>query len=305
MTEDVMTTEKRPYIVCFGEVLWDIFPEGSRAGGAPFNVAYNVHKMGIDVKMLSKIGNDELGEKLTDKIKSWGITTDFIQVDEVHPTSTVIAKIDEHNEASYEIVENVAWDFIDFLPEHQDLVANAEAFIFGSLSARNEKTRETLLQLLELAKLKIFDVNFRPPFIDFEFIKILLNKADIVKMNKAEMKQILEFMGEEYTNEEENVLFIQKEFKVNEIIITKGSKGAGYFVGDQNYNFPAVPITIADTVGSGDSFLAGFISKRIQNQEPEEIIKEGIALGAFITSKSGACPDYSYSEFQKFKESKF
>jgi fructokinase len=113
--------------------LWDIFPEGSRAGGAPFNVAYNVHKMGIDVKMLSKTGKDELGEKLTDKIKSWGITTDFIQIDEVHPTSTVIAKIDEHNEASYEIVENVAWDFIDFLPEHQDLVANAEAFVFGSL----------------------------------------------------------------------------------------------------------------------------------------------------------------------------
>jgi fructokinase len=76
-------------------------------------------------------------------------------------------------------------------------------------------------------------------------------------------------------------------------------------VGDQNYSFPAVPITIADTVGSGDSFLAGFISKRIQNQEPEEIIKEGIALGAFITSKSGACPDYSYSEFKKFKDSKF
>jgi fructokinase len=132
MTEDVMTTEKS-YIVCFGEVLWDIFPEGSRAGGAPFNVGYNVHKMGIDVKMLSKTGKDELGEKLTDKIKSWGITTDFIQIDEVHPTSTVIAKIDEHNEASYEIVENVAWDFIDFLPEHQDLVANAEAFVFGSL----------------------------------------------------------------------------------------------------------------------------------------------------------------------------
>ncbi len=66
-----MIKNKNPYIVCFGEVLWDIFPEGSRAGGAPFNVAYNVHKMDIDVKMLSKIGKDELGEKLTDKIKSW------------------------------------------------------------------------------------------------------------------------------------------------------------------------------------------------------------------------------------------
>lgn len=305
MLEDLMMMEKKSYIVCFGEVLWDIFPEGSRAGGAPFNVAYNVHKMGIDVKMLSKIGNDELGKKLTDQIKSWKITTDYIQIDENYPTSTVIAKIDEHNEATYDIVNDVAWDHIEFLPEDKDLVSNAEAFVFGSLSARNEKTKETLLQLLNVAKLKIFDVNFRPPFIDFELIKTLLHQSDIVKMNKAEMKQILEFIGKEYINEEESVSFIQKYFNIDEIILTKGSKGARYFVGDQNYSFSAVPITVADTVGSGDAFLSGFISKRIQNENPREILKQGIALGAFITSKSGACPDYEYSEFEKFKELSF
>jgi fructokinase len=296
---------KNSYIVCFGEVLWDIFPEGSRAGGAPFNVAYNVHKMGTDVKMLSKIGNDELGKKLTDQIKSWGITTDYIQIDENYPTSTVVAKIDEHNEATYDIVNNVAWDHIEFLPEDKDLVSNADAFIFGSLSARNEKTKVTLLQLLNVAKLKIFDVNFRPPFIDFELIKTLLYQSDIVKMNKSEMKQILEFIDEEYINEEKAIGYIQEHFNINEIILTKGSKGARYFVGDQNYSFSAVPITVADTVGSGDAFLSGFISKRIQNQNPEEIVKQGISLGAFITSKSGACPDYEYSEFKKFKELSF
>jgi fructokinase len=300
-----MMRDKNSYIVCFGEVLWDIFPEGSRAGGAPFNVAYNVHKMGIDVNMLSKIGNDELGKKLTDQIKSWEISTDYIQVDEKYPTSTVIAKIDKHNEATYEIINDVAWDFIEFLPEHKELVSNAEAFVFGSLSARNEKSKETLLQLLEFAKLKIFDVNFRPPFTEVELIKTLLQKADIVKMNKAELKQILEFIGKEYNNEEESVAFLQNHFDIKEVILTKGSKGAKYFVGDKNYSFEAVPITVADTVGSGDAFLSGFISKRIKNENPEEIIKQAISLGAFITSKSGACPDYEYSEFENFKNQKF
>ncbi|MDQ0594421.1 fructokinase [Chryseobacterium ginsenosidimutans] len=293
--------DKNPYIVCFGEVLWDIFPEGSKAGGAPFNVAYNVHKMGIDVKMLSKIGNDKLGKKLTDQIKSWGITTDYIQIDEKHPTSTVIAKIDEHNEATYEIITNVAWDFIEFLPEQKELVLNAEAFVFGSLSARNEKTKETLFQLLEFAKLKIFDVNFRPPFIDVELIKTLLHKADIVKMNKSELHQILEFIGKQYDSEEDSIAFLQNYFGIKEVILTKGSKGAKYFVGDQNYTFEAIPITVADTVGSGDAFLSGFISKRINKENPEEIIKQAISLGAFITSKLGACPDYEYSEFERFK----
>lgn len=293
--------KENPYVVCFGEVLWDIFPEGTRAGGAPFNAAYNVYKMGTDVKMLSRIGNDELGKKLTDQIKGWGLTTEYIQVDNEHPTSTVIAKIDEHNEATYDIVNHVAWDYIDFLPEHKELISNAEAFVFGSLSARNPKSKETLLKLIEFAKLKIFDVNFRPPFIDIDLIKELLHKADIVKMNKAEMRQIMEFLSEEYISEDESVTFIQNHFNIKEIVLTKGSKGARYFVGDRNYGFGAVPIKIADTVGSGDAFLAGFISKRIQGKSPEEIMTEAISLGAFITSKSGACPDYEYEEFQKFK----
>ncbi|WP_027379476.1 carbohydrate kinase family protein [Chryseobacterium daeguense] len=296
-----MVNNKNSYIVCFGEVLWDIFPEGSRAGGAPFNVAYNVHKTGVDVKMLSRIGDDQLGQKLIDQIKGWGITTDYIQIDKENPTSTVIAKIDEHNEASYEIIDQVAWDYIEILPEHKELISNAEAFIFGSLAARNEKTKNTLLQLLEYAKLKVFDVNFRPPFIDIELIKTLLHKADIVKMNKAEMRQIMAFLGEEYKSEDESAALIQKHFDIQEIILTKGSKGARYFVGNHNYGFTAIPITIADTVGSGDAFLSGFISKRIKGESPENIMNEAISMGAFITSKSGACPDYEYPEFEKFK----
>lgn len=294
--------QNNQYVVCFGEVLWDIFPQGSRAGGAPFNVAYNVYKMGVDVKVLSRIGNDDLGNKLIDQIKNWGITTDYIQVDSEKPTSTVIATIDEDNEASYEIINDVAWDYIEFSPELTELVSNADAFVFGSLSARNETTRKTLFRLLEHAKLKIFDVNFRPPFIEVELIKALLHQADIVKMNKAEMRQIMSFLEEEYVSEDESAAFILDYFKIKEIVLTKGSKGARYFVGNESYDCSAVPITIADTVGSGDSFLAGFISQRIQNEAPDTIMKEAIALGAFITSKEGACPDYDYEEFQKFRD---
>lgn len=298
-------TDKKPYILCFGEVLWDIFPEGSKAGGAPFNVAYNVHKMRVDVQVLSKTGNDDRGKKLREQIRNWGISTQLIQVDENHPTSTVIAKIDEHNEATYEIINDVAWDHIEYFPEYNELVSNAEAFVFGSLSSRNETTRNTLLKLLDQAKLKIFDVNLRPPFIDVELIKTLLYKADVVKINKSELQQILELTEEQYSTEEDAVKTIQRHFAVDEIVLTKGSEGARYFVGDKSYTIPAVPITVADTVGSGDAFLSGFIAKRIFNEIPEEILKNAVSLGAFITSKYGACPDYDYSEFKAFKANHF
>lgn len=297
-----MITNKYNYVVCFGEVLWDIFPTGSRAGGAPFNVAYNLFKMGIDAKMLSRIGNDELGHRLLNQIKDWGITTEFIQVDQEKATGTVIADFDEHGEAVYDIVKEVAWDYIQPLPEHKELIQNSEAFVFGSLITRNKTSQNTLLELLDYSKFRVFDVNFRPPFIDFEFIKKLLHKADLVKMNKAELRTILEYLGEDYVDEDTSIRHLQAYFNLNEIVLTKGSKGARYFVGNTAYDFPAVHIEIADTVGSGDSFLAGFLSKRIQGRSPEEIMKQATSLGAFITSKSGACPDYTYEEFRTFRE---
>ncbi|WP_312822978.1 carbohydrate kinase [Epilithonimonas sp.] len=293
---------KKSYAVCFGEVLWDIFPTGSRAGGAPFNVAYNLDKMGVEVQMISKVGNDELGKNLLEQIDSWEISTNHIQIDNEKPTGTVIANFDEHGEAHYDIVNNVAWDNIQITPEQKELIQNSEAFVFGSLIARNEESKNTLLELIELSKFRVFDVNFRPPFIDFDLIKTLLHKANLVKMNKAELRTIIEFLGEEYIDEDTSIKHIQNYFDLNEIVLTKGSKGARYFVGNENYTFSAVSIDVQDTVGSGDSFLAGFLSKRIQGKNPQEIMKQGVSLGAFITSKSGACPDYSYEEFKSFRE---
>lgn len=293
---------KKSYAVCFGEVLWDIFPTGSRAGGAPFNVAYNLDKMGVEVQMISKVGNDELGKNLLEQIDSWEISTNHIQIDNEKPTGTVIANFDEHGEAHYDIVKNVAWDNIQITPEQKELIQNSEAFVFGSLIARNKESKNTLLELIELSKFRVFDVNFRPPFIDFELIKTLLHKANLVKMNKAELRTIIEFLGEEYIDEDTSIKHIQNYFDLNEIVLTKGSKGARYFVGSENYTFSAVSIDVQDTVGSGDSFLAGFLSKRIQGKNPQEIMKQAVSLGAFITSKSGACPDYSYEEFKSFRE---
>ncbi|MCD0478690.1 carbohydrate kinase [Chryseobacterium sp. LC2016-29] len=296
-----MNTNKS-YIVCFGEILWDVFPNGFRAGGAPFNVAYNLDKMGVEVQMISKIGNDELGKNLLTQIKNWGVSTDYIQVDDEKATGTVMATFDNHGEAHYDILNNVAWDYISTIPQHRDLIQNSEALVFGSLIGRNEESRKTLLDLVELSKFRVFDVNFRPPFIDFDFIKILLHKAHLVKMNKAELRTIIQYLDEEYLDEETSIRFIQKYFDLNEIVLTKGSKGARYFVGKDSFTFPAVSIDVNDTVGSGDSFLAGFLSKRIQAKPPKEIMKQAVSLGAFITSKSGACPDYTYEEFRSFRE---
>lgn len=291
-----------PSIFCYGEVLWDIFPTGARAGGAPFNVAYNLKRMGVDAHMISRVGDDAYGRTLLAQIEDWGITVDDSQIDKKHDTGTVIAHIDEHNEAHYDIVQPVAWDFIEFRKDYREKVANADAFVFGSLITRSEVSYKTLLQLLEVAKFKVFDVNIRPPFYSVEVITELLKKADLVKMNKAELRLILDFLGKEYISEDDGIRYIQQQFNLAEVLVSKGSKGAVYYNGDKHYEFPAVPVTIQDTVGSGDAFLAGFLSKRVAGAEPAEIMKQATALGAFITSKEGACPNYDIKDFESFCE---
>lgn len=291
-------------IACFGEVLWDIFPGGHRrAGGAPFNVAYHLFKMGIDVNMISSVGKDELGYELLNKIKNWNISTDGIQLSDSHPTSVVIASVDEHNEAHYDIVENVAWDFIEVDTTNQQILSNAEALVFGSLATRNEKSRNTLFELIEASAYNVFDINLRPPHYDVSVIKDLLHKTQLAKFNKAELRMMLDFLGKAYSTEKDGVRCLQDTFGMREVIVSKGSKGALYAYDDNFYLYPTVPIEVKDTVGSGDSFLAGFLSKRLEKGcTADQIMLQAVSLGAFITAREGACPEYLLEDFIEFRD---
>ncbi|HCN49803.1 MAG TPA: carbohydrate kinase [Chryseobacterium sp.] len=289
--------------VCFGEVLWDIFPgEQKRVGGAPFNVAYHLSRMGLDVNMISSVGDDQLGRDLLHKMKRWNIPSDHVQINTQYPTSTVIAIVDENNEAHYDIVEGVAWDFIEATKENREILHSADALVFGTLATRNEKSRNTLFQLLEESHYNVFDINLREPYYEVGMIKDLLHKTHLAKFNKAEMRMMLDFLGKEYTTEEDGIKYLQDQFDLEEIIISKGSKGALYADRDHFYLYPTIPVTIKDTVGSGDSFLAGFLSKKLEKESSvHETMVQAVSLGAFITSQEGACPEYSLEDFIRFK----
>jgi fructokinase len=296
--------QKKHKIISFGEVLWDIFPGAQRRiGGAPFNVAYHLFKMGLEVQMISSVGNDDLGRELLQKIKNWNISTDHIQITEKHPTSTVVATVDENNDAHYDIIENVAWDYIETASKDQHAVKDADALVFGTLAARNEKTKNTLFELLESGTYNVFDINLRAPYYDIRIINELLHKTHLAKFNKAELRMVLDFLNKEYETEQDSIQYLQEKFGIREIIISKGSKGALYSRDNNFYLYPTIPVEVKDTVGSGDSFLAGFLSKRIGNEaSAHEIMTQAVSLGAFITSQEGACPEYTLEDFVKFKD---
>ncbi|EHQ26727.1 carbohydrate kinase family protein [Mucilaginibacter paludis] len=292
----------QPKIVCYGEVLWDIFPDGEKAGGAPFNVTYNLKKQGIDSRIISAVGYDELGDRLLAQIKDWNIPLDECQRYHNIPTGTVMATIDEKNEAHYQIVEDVAWDNIAWTPENDALVRSSDAFVYGSLSARNETSRNTLCRLIEAAPFKVFDINLRPPFYNPELLSYLISKANLVKLNKAELREILDIYNKPYISEEESLRFLKEKFNTDEILLTKGSRGAIHYSKGIATPCDAITVTVNDTVGSGDSFLAGYLAARASNASVAEALYNAAAMGAFITTRSGACPPYQLEDFEKFKQ---
>ena len=290
--------KETPKIVCFGEVLWDFLPSGKVAGGAPMNVAYHATQLGIYAQMISRIGRDELGESLVDFLNKKGVDTKLVQADDTFSTGTVNVALDANDSPTYEIVTPVAWDYIHLDQMNKSAVKNADAFVFGSLSARNKTSRNTLLELLNLAKLKVFDVNLRPPYYDETLIMQLLKLADIVKMNVEELETIGKWMRIKET-EVNTAIEIKKQFDWEQLIVTRGAKGAWLLNENGMISSPGITIQVEDTIGSGDSFLAAFLCNYLQKVSHEKCLQFASLTGAYVATQKGGTPEFSETQVWK------
>jgi fructokinase len=290
--------ENKKTVVCYGEVLWDIFPTKSKPGGAPMNVAYHLRKFGIDSRIISRVGKDEAGDKLLKLLTEWDIPTENCQIDNTYESGKVIASVMPGNEMSYLIYSPVAWDYIAAEPNDINIVREADAFVFGSLVTRNESSRETLYKLIDNAKFNVFDINLRQPYYSPETIEYLLRRCNLLKLNESELELIITWFSKNKFNEETSVRFLQNEFNIDEVVVTKGAEGASYYTKSEFYSFPAFNVKVADTCGSGDSFLAAFLAKKFEGESPETCMTYATGLGAFVASHEGACPAYDIAKLE-------
>jgi fructokinase len=279
-------------VICFGEVLWDILPSGAVPGGAPMNVTYHLHKQGKDPALITRVGDDEKGKELKAIFASHGVCTDYFQTDTHHDTGKVFAHPNEHNEMTYDIVKPVAWDFIEWKQDYTGLVSEADYFIFGSLAARSPVSKHTLLKLIEAAKHKVLDINLRAPHFDKNMVEELLGKTDLLKLNLSELELITNWF-DGYTNVDDSIQSIADRFAIPVMVVTMGGDGAVLYSNGKLYRHPGFIVNVRDTVGSGDAFLAGLLSKLMDNESPADVLVYANALGAFIATQTGACPPYS------------
>lgn len=282
-------------LVCYGEILWDVLPSGELPGGAPMNVAYHLHTLKQEVSLITAVGNDFHGTALLNLLSKWGIGTEHCQVDHYHPTGIVYAQPKGPHEMIYDIVYPSAWDFIVWNDNYTPVMQETDYLVFGSLACRNHTSANTLFKLLETAKNRVLDINIRPPHFSPKTVEQLLHKTNILKLNLAELDLIAGWYSSLQTATDK-IQLIQDRFSINTIVVTLGDKGALLCMDGNFYEHAGYKVQVADTVGSGDAFLAAFLTQLIDKAPPETILNFACAMGALIASYRGACPEYDIDE---------
>jgi fructokinase len=285
----------------FGEILWDCLPSGRHAGGAPFNVAAHIAQLGVSVSLLSAVGQDSLGDEILDFAKDKGVNLDFVVRARIGlPTGTVLATVDASGNATYEIVQPVAWDEIIVSAEALEAVSKAGALVFGSLASRSPHNLEQLDHLLAVAgPLKFFDVNLRPPFGDPKRIVELARRADVLKLNHDEVGQIASWLrtGEATPNPPakadaiaEACATLSEATNTPRICVTMGAGGAALWDRGNLVTATAPKVVVKDTVGAGDAFMAGLIVGLTRAADTQTVLETACRLGAIVASHDGATP---------------
>ncbi len=288
-------------VICYGEVLWDIFPDKKIAGGAPMNVACHLHNLGLQTLMVSSVGKDRSGKELLEFLHTKGVSTDFIGIDEAHPTGSVAVQLDNNGSPVYEIIGPVAWDFISCEPEDLNLFQDARAIVYGSLAGRSEVSRKTLIELLSVDVLKIFDLNLRRPFYTQHRIEDLLQYADIVKLNEEELSELLSWYSlSGHLNIRQQLEAIKSKYALQGILYTKGKEGALFLDDQYCYSQASYPVQVVDTVGSGDAFLSAFIKNFLQSEPPAVCLKKACAMGALVATRNGGTPAINEQDLNNF-----
>jgi fructokinase len=291
---------KKVTVVCFGEVLFDVFPNHKKIGGAPLNVAIRLASLGVKTQIISRIGNDSIGEELKNYIDDNKVNTYSIQIDELLKTGEVIVHLDLKGAATYTINYPVAWDKIVCTNEDEVIVKKATALVFGSLACRDIVSYTTLQDLINYAKYTVFDVNLRAPFYTKEILNHLMHEADFIKFNDDELFEICQYLKSPFHSLEQNIHFIAEQTNTKHICVTKGNHGAVLYYNNTFYYNSGFKTKVIDTVGAGDSFLAGLLSKLLSENDPQEAIDFACALGALVASKEGANPKITLSAINSF-----
>jgi fructokinase len=283
-------------VLAFGEILWDIIESEEHLGGAPFNFIAHTAQCGNQAYIVTRIGDDARGMKAFNRCKQHEVSSKYIQWDKVYPTGIVEVVLND-GQPDYTIVQNVAWDFIEFNDEVSQIAKeNFDVFYYGSLAQRSPVSAATLTKIVATFSFQhiFFDVNLRKTGLNETVIKTSLGHCSILKINHEEVPVVANMLiGKALDNQEFCDCVKTLYNNIGQVIITAAEKGCYVHHKGEFFHVAGVPVTVCDAVGAGDSFSAAFLHVFVKTGDPQLAGRVANEVGAYVATCRGALPLYS------------
>lgn len=276
---------KQASIVCVGELLWDVLPDRRTLGGAPANVAYHLHRLGMTVRVVTRLGRDALGAAARAEFERQSLDLQGLQTDETLPTGAAHVRLDERGNAGYQFVTPAAWDAIEYLEADRRPVV-----VFGTLGQRDPRSGAAIARLAKGAD-GILDLNLRPPYVDFSVIEASFERAALVKLNDEELATVAAGLGLP-ADPKSFAGALEARYGVRTVCITRGGRGALLVESGRLHEADPVQVEVVDTIGAGDAFLAALLVGRLRGAPWPATLAMATELGALVAGAPGARPSY-------------
>jgi fructokinase len=303
-----------PQVLCFGELLFDCLADQlglpidevrtwtNYPGGAPANVACGLQKLGVPSAFLGRLGADAAGQRLTALLQEIGVNVTGLQTDLARPTRLVYVtrSLDGDRQfAGFGDYDTTA--FADTAMDGKEipeiLFESAQFLVMGTIALAYPDSYSATEKLIALAtkhQVKIFlDINWRPVFWGDETeaqqrITALIPHATILKCTDEEAVWLF--------GRQDPVTLHDRMPHLQGVLVTAGEKGCAYSLGKYYGEVPAFNVSVQDTTGAGDAFVAGFLSQALTYGDrlfnDAEIGRQAVryagAVGALTTLTPGA-----------------
>jgi fructokinase len=286
-------------IIGVGELLWDLFPDGPRLGGAPFNVIANLRRLGHRVAFVTAIGDDRLGRAALAAADDLGVDATFISTALDLPTGTVEVTPDPVEGHRFAIRSPAAYESIG---DGDALVARIRtwgpgALVYGTLAQRSDGVRELTRHIASEVRpaYRLYDVNLREGCWTPSLVIDLLGDATIVKVNEHESETLADLLA---TSADPRALGtrLAERFGVAVVCITRGAGGASLWAAGTERSVAGMRVGVRDTVGAGDAFAAALLHGLVSGMPPGDALELANRLGALVASRAGALPPWRLDE---------
>ena len=313
MTSPAVSRKKR-FVVC-GETLIDLVPanQGSDdshkstwlalSAGGPMNSAVALGKLGMETHFLGRLSTDAFGRQLRQHILGANVQLD-LATESSQATSIAVVSLDAEGVASYTFhfndTANFGWQ-IDDLPE----LGASDWLHIASLSCVVSPGAEVLLDWMRTVSAGVsYDINVRPTVITDPdkywakvqpWLRVLGQRNGIVKASDEDVRFLAKAAGASASGSSDPIEVARgwvDQYGLNLAVLTLGP-GGGVAIepGREATRVPGFPTKVVDTVGAGDTFMAGFLEARVNRELGlEDCLRRAAAAASIVCSRQGAQP---------------